>query len=175
MTCAIPVSTAFGGEPSLTYIVPIAAGSSDGASSRPTLPDLIVTDGSGMPAHLRQFSGQVVVLNFWSTSCGPCLKELLLLDRLQGNFRGQALTVLALSEDQNTISVVKSFLNRQKYSYLRPFIDPASAAALTLGVSSLPTSLILDRHNRLVFRIQGSYPWEDPKTTAGLRTLLSEP
>jgi thiol-disulfide isomerase/thioredoxin len=173
-TCAILVSTAFGGERGITYIVPAAAGSDDGATPRPTMPDMIFADGSGMPTHLRQFVGQVVVINFWASACGPCLKELLLLDRLQGNFRGQPLAVLAISEDQSGIPAVKSFLNRQKYSYLRAFADPQSSMAQALGVGDLPTSIILDRQNRLVLRVQGSYQWEAPLTVARLRKLMSE-
>jgi thiol-disulfide isomerase/thioredoxin len=173
--CVALASTAIGGESGLTYIVPSAAGSDDGARARPTMPDMIFADGSGMPTHLRQFVGQVVVINFWSSACAPCLRELALLDRLQGNNRGQPLAVLAISEDQTTISTVKAFLNRQKYSYLRAFADPTSSMAQALAVDDLPTSIVLDRYNRQILRIQGAYQWEDPLTIARLRKLMSEP
>ena len=60
----ILVPTAFAGDPTITYIVPIVAGSDDGSESRPMMPDLIFVDGSGMPTHLRQFIEQVVIINF---------------------------------------------------------------------------------------------------------------
>jgi thiol-disulfide isomerase/thioredoxin len=171
---AMSVSTAFGGERGITYIVPSAAGSDDGPSARPMMPDLIFADGSGLPTHLRQFVGQVVVINFWATWCGPCIKEMLFLDRLQGDFRGQPLAVLAISEDQGGIPVVKSFLSRQKYNYLRPFADPGSNVAQALEVVGLPTTIILDRRNRQVLRVQGPYQWDSPTIVARLRYLMSE-
>jgi thiol-disulfide isomerase/thioredoxin len=175
MSFAILIATAFGGESGLTYIVPVAAGSDDGADVRPQMPDLIFADASGMPTHLRQFQGQVVILNFWASTCAPCLRELFLLDRLQGNYPGQPLAVIAISEDQIGISGVKTFLNRQKYSYLRAFADPNASMAQALSISNLPTSIILDRHNRQFLRIQGAFQWEDTLTIARLRKLMSEP
>ena len=124
LTGAVSASGAIGGEPDLTYIVPSAAGSGDGPAARPLMPDLIFADGSGMPTHLRQYSGMVVIINFWASWCGPCIKEMLFLDRLQGDFRGQPLAVLAISEDQGGIPVVRSFLTRQKYNYRDPLPIP---------------------------------------------------
>jgi thiol-disulfide isomerase/thioredoxin len=174
-SCAILTSAAFGGERGLTYIVPSAAGSSDGPAERPLIPDLIFADGSGMPTHLRQYVGQVVIINFWATWCAPCIKEMMFLDRLQGDFRGQPLTVLAISEDQGGIPVVRSFLSRQKYNYLRAFADPASGMAQSLAIRGLPTTIILDRHNHQVLRAEGPYQWDSAYITARLRMLMSEP
>jgi len=139
------------------------------------MPDLIFADGSGMPTHLRQYMGQVVVINFWATWCAPCVSEMLFLDRLQGDSRGQPLAVLAISEDQGGIPVVRAFLSRQKYNYLRPFADPASGVAQALQIKGLPTTIILDRHNRQVLRVQGPYQWSSPMVVARLRMLMSEP
>ncbi len=167
-------STAFGGEAGLTYIVPSAAGSDDGAAPRPTMPDLIFADGSGMPVHLRQYMGQVVVINFWATWCAPCIQEMVFLDRLQGDSHGKPLTVLALSEDAGGIPVARAFLTRQKFGYLKPFADPASTVAQALGIRGLPTSIILDRYNRQVLRVEGPYQWDSPLIAARLRMLMSE-
>ncbi|MDR3441155.1 TlpA disulfide reductase family protein [Telmatospirillum sp.] len=169
---AVPVSAAPGGEPRLTYIVPAAAESDDGTAVRPMMPDLVFADGSGMPQHLTQFRGQVVIVNFWSSSCAPCLKDLAALDRLQGDYRSQSFSVIDLSEDAGTIAQVRAFLSRQKYGYLHPYADANGSIAQALGISSLPVSLVIDRQGRLAQKIQGSYPWESSATVARLRHLL---
>ena len=139
------------------------------------LPDPIFADGSGMPVHLSQYRGQVVVITFWAGSCGPCVKGMPLLDRLQGEFRGRPVTVMAVDEDQGGIAAARQFLFRQRLGYLRPFADPGAAAAQWLGVSGLPTTIVVDRHGRQAMRIAGLYRWDDPQVAARLQFLLAEP
>ncbi len=81
----------------LNYMVPVAAESEE---QRPMLGDYVFADGSGMPVHLSRYRGQVVVLNFWATWCGPCIKQMTFLDRLQMNFKNLPLIVIGISEDQ---------------------------------------------------------------------------
>lgn len=159
----------------LTYIVPVAAGSADTQENRPAMPDLLFADGSSMPQALHRYLGQVIVINFWASWCGPCIKEMLYLDRLQGDFRGQPLTVLAISEDQGGIAAAKQFLTRQKYTFLRPLADPGATMAQALAVKGLPTSIIVDRHGRQVMRVAGPYQWDSPQIVARLKMLMSEP
>lgn len=173
--CAIFLPAAQGAERGLNYIVPAAAGSADGAPVRPAMPDLIFADGSNMPVHLKQYAGQVVIINFWASWCGPCIKEMVFLDRLQGDFRGQPLAVMAVSEDQGGIPAARTFLTRQKLGYLKPFADPGKGMAQVLGIRGLPTSLIIDRHGHLVLKVEGPYQWDSKATTDRLRYLLSEP
>ena len=175
---AVCLSAAEGAEGGLSYIVPAAAGSADGQSDapdqRPAMPDLIFADGSSLPVHLRQYLGQVVVINFWASWCGPCIKEMVFLDRLQGDFRGQPFTVLAASEDTGGIPAARRFLTRQKFTYLTPFADPGAGMAKVLGVRGLPTSIIIDRHGRQVLRVEGPYQWDSPQIAGRIRRLLAE-
>lgn len=168
---AVLVFPAFGGEPGLTYIVPVASGSNDGAKQ---LPDLIFADGSNMPIHLRQFVGKVVVLNFWMTTCGPCIKQMGSLNRLQGDFRSQGLAVVSIAEDQGGIPLVKAFLSRQGYTYLKSYADINAGAAAGAGISGIPTTFILDTKNRQTFKVEGPVDWESSLITTRLRQLLDD-
>ncbi|MTJ79851.1 MAG: TlpA family protein disulfide reductase [Telmatospirillum sp.] len=172
----IPPGGAKGSEPRLTYIVPAAAESDDGEPERFKIPDLIFADGSGMPTHLAQFSGRVVILTFWSRTCGPCLKDLMLLNQIQGQFANLPFSVVALSEDSTgSIGQVKAFLSKQKYDYLKPYGDINSGLAQGMGVRQLPSSVIIDREGRVAQVIEGSYPWASTETVARLRQLIAVP
>jgi len=161
--------------PGSGYIVPVAAGSVQDPAMRPSLPpSLSFLDGSGMPLPLAHFRGQVVLMNFWATWCAPCIKEMGFLDRLQGDLKGEPLKVLPISEDKGGIPVAKAFMDRQKFTFLRPFADPTGALAEALKVDGLPTSLILDKQGRLVQRVEGPYEWDDPPIVARFRELMSE-
>ncbi len=136
------------------------------------IPDLLFHDSSGIPVHLRRYLGRVVVLNFWSQGCGPCLPELLHLDRLQGDMKGKPLNVVALSEDDNGIPAVRSFFARQKLTFLQPYTDADGAAAQLLGVRGLPSSVIIDPYGRVVLHLEGRYQWDDPRIMTQLEGLM---
>jgi thiol-disulfide isomerase/thioredoxin len=158
------------------YIVPVAAGSAEDPALRPPMPaGLSVTDGSSMNLPLTHFRGQVLLINFWATWCVPCVKEMKFLDRLQGDLKGQPLTVMAVSEDRvGPIQMAKAFMEREKLTFLRPFGDPGNAAAQLLNVEGIPTSFIVDKKGRLVQKVEGPFEWDDPPIIMKFRGLLME-
>jgi thiol-disulfide isomerase/thioredoxin len=155
----------------LTYIVPAAAGS---AEQRQAMPDLLLGDGTAMPVHLRHYAGNVILLNFWAMSCGPCVKELVFLNRLQGDLPGQPLVVMPVNVDATAMATIKDFLARQKLTYLKPFADPTGNAANALGVRGLPSSVIIDKKGRVVQAVEGPVEWDQPAVVARFRELLKE-
>ena len=157
------------------YIVPVAAGSADDPALRPAMPaGLSFNDASNPPLPLTHFRGAVLLINFWATWCVPCVKEMAYIDRLQGDLKGQPVVVLAVSEDRGGIMVAKSFLERQKLTFLRAFIDPGGQAAQALEVDGIPTSFIVDKQGRLVQRVEGPYEWDDPPILNRFRALARE-
>lgn len=163
------ISAAASEDSGLNYMVPVAAESTE----RPMLPDYLFADGSGLPVHLSRYRGQVVILTFWASACGPCLKQMVFLDRLQMNLR--QLAVVAISEDQGGIAQIKATLARQRLNFLKPFGDPSEAMAGQAGIRGLPTSIIVDRYGRQFLRVEGPYQWDTPLIEAQLRKLMSEP
>ena len=158
------------------YIVPGAAGSTDGPDARPVFPDLLLVDGSGLPFRLARYLGQnVVVIEFGASACGPCVQDLTYLNRLQGDFRKFPVKVIAVSEDDADITAIKEFEKRQKLNFLQPFADPKATAAQALGVTALPTTYIVDRHGRIALTVQGPQVWDSAAYEARIRMLLLQP
>lgn len=62
-------------------------------------PAFQLNSNAGKPMALADFRGQIVLLNFWASWCGPCRSEMPLLDALQRDYRERGVVVLGLSAD----------------------------------------------------------------------------
>jgi thiol-disulfide isomerase/thioredoxin len=100
--------------------------------------DLEGSDGGGL--RIGQLKGNVVLINFWATWCGPCRMELPLLQDLYNRYSDRNFTVLAINVDSDR-SRVAPFLKRNNLSIPTYFANPAEADALT--IRGIPTSFIL--------------------------------
>ncbi|MDE2513833.1 MAG: TlpA family protein disulfide reductase [Alphaproteobacteria bacterium] len=137
-------------------------------------PALAFTTREGAPKTLADFRGRLLLVNFWATWCGPCVAEMPSLDRLQARL-GSRLTVLAISEDRRGGQVVDSFLARLKLADLAIYLDTKNSALQTFGLVGLPTSILIDRDGRMVWRVEGGVDWTSPAAAAKLAPYLTPP
>ena len=166
---------------SLSYIVPTGSGSAQGTpgdmtgANLPFMPDLRLNDGSGLPFNLSRYKGNVIVIEFWSTGCGPCVRDLDSLNHLQGDFPSKPLAVIAVNEDPVAILQVKAALARQKLTFLHPFADPSGSAAQTMNLRGLPTSFVIDRMGRIVMQLEGPQNWNGADYEKRINFLVQQP
>ena len=171
------VPAAQGAERGLNYIVPVAAGSTDVPANRQQMPDVLFADGSSLLVHLNRYRGAVVLVNFWSPLVPASVKEMLFLDRLQGDMlvQKEPLLVVPVNEDQGGIPGAKAFFAHQKITFLKPAADPGGAMAQALAVRGLPSSILIDKHGRVVTSVEGPYEWDSPVIVARIRQVMAEP
>lgn len=129
-------------------------------------------DGSAAP--MADFKGQVVLLNFWATWCGPCVREMPSLDRLQADLGPEGLAVVAVSQDFKQ-SLAAAFLDEHRLDNLDLYMDKRGAVARAFGVRGLPTTYLIDRQGRLVGGLQGPAEWDDEDAKALIRWYLKRP
>ncbi len=105
---------------------------------------------------LQQYTGKVVLLNFWATWCAPCIEELPDLNRLQQNYRDDGLVVLTLSDE--TPDVLKAFEQTMPLKTVRGYLpDPDQLPQpfrRTLAVR--PTTYLIDREGYLRQFLKGA-------------------
>lgn len=127
--------------------------------ARVPAPPVQFVDDHGRQHSLAEFRGHFVVLNFWASWCGPCVKELPTLDALARNPAVDGQLVATLSQDRRGAAVVVPFLVAKGLSALPRFLDPDSAAGESLHVEALPTTFLIDSEGRILGSIDGSADW----------------
>lgn len=142
-----------------------------GAEPKP-MPSLSFIDAEGRRVDLADFKDRVILLNLWATWCGPCVKEMPSLDRLQAQLGGDAFQVVALSLDRGGRAAVEPFYKKTGVQNLTVFLDPASDSMKALSLRGLPTTILVDPEGRELGRVEGAVEWDAPEVVAFLRQHL---
>ena len=163
---------------------PPARAAFDGASGPPAMPgfeyakppspipDISFTGADGRALTLEDFRGKVVLLNIWATWCPPCVREMPTLDRLQARLGGPRFEVVALSQDRGGLTLVSRFFERLKLNHLEIYIDRTGRSRVALGVSGLPTTILIDRDGNEVGRMIGPAEWDSDAAVAVFRHYI---
>jgi len=101
--------------------------------------DLPLFDGSALKA--SELRGKVTVINFWSSWCVPCQREMTLLSRLAKEYEGQDVTFVGVAL-WDSRGDAEAFFNRYGAGY-RAGIDERGAIAIDLGVGGLPETFFV--------------------------------
>ena len=116
-------------------------------------PDWQLIDLDGKPIKLSDFSGKVVVLNFWATWCPPCRKEIPTLVALQNDYGRQGVVVVGVSLDGGVAPTVQSFASKMGIGY--PIAIGSKELATAYRVRAIPTTFIIDRAGNVIGEHQG--------------------
>ena len=140
----------------------------------PKLPAFDFKTAAGEKKTLADYAGQGVVLNFWATWCGPCIKEMPALDQLARAVDGDHIAVLPLSSDRAGAPAVEAFYKEQGIRSLPVLLDPDGAAARAVGARGIPTTVILDAEGRERQRVEGAVDWSRADVVAALRKVIGK-
>jgi thiol-disulfide isomerase/thioredoxin len=137
------------------------------------MPPLHFVEGSGRAATLADFHGRTILLNIWATWCLPCRHEIPTLDRLQAKLGSRDFEVVTLSVDRGGVAAVQAFFREINVQALRIYVDPSSDATGALGLSGLPTTLLVDPDGREIGRRIGPANWDGLEMVRAIRARLA--
>lgn len=120
-----------------------------------TMPAYATTLLDGTPFQLAAQKGNVVFVNVWATWCGPCRMEIPELAKLDAKYHGRGLRVVGVSIEESSIDDVKKFVRDEKVAYPIAFDNEGTIANL-LQTTVLPTSVIIDRNGKIVWKQVGA-------------------
>ncbi len=140
--------------------------------SRQMAPKLHLNDLQGEAYSLSRDKGEVRIVNFWSSWCGPCIKEMPSLSGLHNELKGQGLNVVAVAVGES-LHDVKAF--QQSSGFNLPMLaDEDKTASDDWGVFAVPISYIIDRRGYIAARVVGEYDWESDEMKQLLNKVNQE-
>jgi cytochrome c biogenesis protein CcmG, thiol:disulfide interchange protein DsbE len=126
-----------------------------------TAPDFSVPALPSGSLDLKNYRGQVVVLNLWATWCPPCVEETPSLEQFAEKMRDRGVMVVSISVDENQ-SALQEFI--QKYHLSFPVgRDPDRSLAARYGTFQFPETYILDRRGLVAEKVVGATDWDDAR------------
>ena len=140
-------------------------------ANRPAMPDLKMAELNGGSWRLADHQGQVVLINYWATWCGPCRMELPGLAKVAREDEPLGLAVVGVDLDRGDQSVIEPFVDRYHIPY--PIAVPATMSQIEAGLEGVPTTILVDRTGHVAKTYVGAVREEDLQ--ADVRQALTEP
>jgi len=129
--------------------------------------ELVLPGLDGKPYRLSDYRGQWVVVNYWSTTCPPCLKEIPELSRFHDRHKDEDAVVLGIDYEEIPRLWLKEFSENRKISY--PVLLGPPGAPTPLGpVVALPSTFLVSPDGEVIGRHVG------PVTAKALEAFLQE-
>ncbi len=160
--------------PWLGAIIVIFAASSLASSSlegQPA-PDFVLKSATGENLRLSEFRGDVVMINFWATWCGPCRQEMPLLDDLYGRYQRVGFSLLGVNIDDDSRRAMQMV---QELGVKFPVLfDESKEVSRLYQVEAMPVTVLIDRNGTVRHVHHGYKPGYEEKYLTEIRTLLRE-
>jgi len=135
-------------------------------------PDFTLTALDGSKVKLSDLKGQVVMLNFWASWCGPCRQEMPLLNDIYASYKKAGFVLLGINVDE-IVDDAKGFMNKTPVNF-PVLLDSDGKVAGLYKNQAMPSSYFIDRKGNLVHLHQGYKPGEEAEYKKVIKKLLAE-
>jgi peroxiredoxin len=135
--------------------------------------DFTVKDQKGRTIHLAELLAKgPVYLDFWTSWCGPCKREMPELDRIHKTYRDRGFAVVAVAQDDTrSVRLVKPYIDSNKFEFFAAS-DPTKSVGNAYNVRQYPTSFLIKQDGTIAYFAQGYLPGDEKKIEALVRELL---
>jgi len=135
-------------------------------------PDFALKSSTGENLRLSEYRGDVVMINFWATWCGPCRQEMPLLDELYSRYQRVGFNLLGVNIDDDSNRAMNMI---EELGVNFPVLfDARKEVSKLYEVEAMPVTVIVDREGTVRFIHHGYKPGYEEMYLDQIRSLLRE-
>tara|TARA_B100000035_G_C20859689_1_gene491275 strand:- start:206 stop:715 length:510 start_codon:yes stop_codon:yes gene_type:complete len=112
---------------------------------------------------IKDFKGNLILLNFWATWCTPCKKEMPSLDLLSKDKTFDNLKIFPINVGQDSVEKSQEFFKELNIKNLEIYFDSSNTLVRKLLLRGIPTTILLDKNGKEFGRIIGEIDFKDKK------------
>lgn len=135
-------------------------------------PDFTLKSNSGTNLRLSEHRGEVILLNFWASWCGPCRQEMPHLDALQKKYEPLGVNVIGVSVDKEPEKANQ--LLREIPVTFPVLYDTESLVSAAYNVAAMPTTVLIDRDGNMRYLHKGYKPGYEQQYEEQIKKLIRE-
>jgi thiol-disulfide isomerase/thioredoxin len=135
-------------------------------------PNFTLKSMGGNNLKLSEMTGNVVLINFWASWCGPCREEMPLLNALHKKYQPLGFTVLGVNVEEN-VDGARSFLKNVPVDF-PILLDNTNEVSKRYKVVAMPTTVVVDRDGNMRFLHEGYKPGDEKKYRQMIKKLIRE-
>ena len=124
---------------------------------------VIFEDFLGNKINLKDYQGNLVLINFWATWCNPCKREMVSLENLYKDTRFKNLKIFAVNMEQPNTLKTKKFFNDLNIEKLEIFFDRNLNFVKEFKLRGVPTTILVNKKGEEFARIIGEVDFQNEK------------
>lgn len=152
--------------------VPIFSDTAASTESIVDSEDIFFKSVDGQIVNIKDQQGKVVFINFWATWCPPCVAEMPSIQKLYSNFKKDNSVLFLLVDMDNEPERSQKFMDKRKFDL--PVYTPASSIPSILFTRSLPTTVVLNKNRKIVFKHEGTADYSNPDFVNYIKELAQQ-
>ena len=98
----------------------------------------------------EKLKGKILLLDFWYSTCGPCLKSMPVIQRIHEKYKDQGVIVIGMNSREKKTSNAINFMKNYNYTYMLGL--EADNVANAFFIDSYPTTYVIDAEGKVLYK-----------------------
>jgi thiol-disulfide isomerase/thioredoxin len=132
----------------------------------------LVTLHGGTDRSWKDYKDSVVLINYWASWCGPCVREMPSIYKLHEKFKSRGFKVVAVAMDDDPKDAEQFLLGKFGKPSFDLFRGNDQPIFELFAINGIPFSVLVDKKGKIQFARAGEVDWNDPAAVKMVETIL---